>query len=100
MTGAYLWIRAGVLGRIGGWDSSITLYYEDTDLCRRARDAGFRVRYTSASTINHYRNKTPMMSAARKKLMRNGLHIFIRKHYGPFRRWLYPLLLRLPPIPD
>ena len=30
----------------------------------------------------------------------NGLHIFIRKHYGPFRRWLYPRVLRLPPVAD
>ena len=100
VTGAYLWIRTEVFHRIGGWDSSITLYYEDTDLCRRARDAGFRVRYTSASTINHYHNKTPMMSVHRKKLMRNGLYIFIHKHYGPFRRWLYPRLLGLPPVAD
>ena len=100
VTGAYLWIRTEVFHRIGGWDSSITLYYEDTDLCRRVRDAGFRVRYTSASTINHYHNKTPMVSAHRKKLMRNGLHIFIRKHYGPFRRWLYPRVLGLPPVAD
>ena len=100
VTGAYLWIRTEVFHRIGGWDSSFPLYYEDTDLCRRARKAGFRVRYTCASTINHYRNKTPMPSAHRKKLMRNGLHIFIRKHYGPFRRWLYPRVLGLPPVAD
>ena len=98
VTGAYLWIRAEVFRQIGGWDSSIALYYEDTDLCRRVRDSGFGVRYIHASTIYHYHNKTPMLTGHRKQLMRNGLHIFIRKHYGPFRRWLYPRLLRLPPI--
>ena len=98
VTGAYLWIRAEIFEQIGGWDSSIALYYEDIDLCHRVRDSGWGVRYVHASTIYHYRNKTPMLPEHRKRLMRNGLHIFIRKHYGPFRRWLYPRLLRLPPI--
>ena len=98
VTGAYLWIRAEIFEQIGGWDSSIAMYYEDIDLCRRVRDLGCRVRYVHASTIYHYRNRTPMLPGHRKQLMRNGLHIFIRKHYGPLRRWLYSRLLRLPPI--
>ena len=98
VTGAYLWIRADVLRRLGGWDSSIYMYYEDTDLCRRVRDAGLAVRYIHSSTIYHHGGKTPIPAGHRKEMMRTGLHIFIRKHYGPFRRWLYPRLLNLPRI--
>lgn len=95
VTGAYLWIRTQIFRRLGGWDSSIAMYYEDTDLCRRARDAGFRVRYIHSSTIYHHRSQTPLDPSHRKEMMRAGLLIFIRKHYGPFRRWLYPRLLNL-----
>lgn len=98
VTGAYFWIRTQVFRRLGGWDNSIAMYYEDADLCRRARDAGFRVRYIHSSTIHHHRSQAPIDPAHRRKMMRTGLHIFIRKHYGPFRRWLYPPLLRLPRI--
>ena len=98
VTGAYLWIRAGIFRRLGGWDSSISMYYEDADLCRRVRDAGFGVRYIHSSTIHHYRSKTPIAPSHRREMMRTGLHIFIRKHYGPYRRWLYPRLLNLPRI--
>ena len=96
VTGAYLWIRTEVFREIEGWDSSIFLYYDDTDLCRRARAGGYGVRYAPESTIYHYHNKTPMLTDYRKGLMRSGLHLFIKKHYGPFRRWLYPLILKLP----
>ena len=96
VTGAYLWIRAEIFRRLGGWDSSISMYYEDADLCRRVRDAGFGVRYIHSSTICHFRGKTRIPPKRRKEMMRTGLHIFVRKHYGPFRRWLYPRLLDLP----
>ena len=98
VTGAYLWIRADVFRQLGGWDSSIGMYYEDTDLCRRVRDAGRAVRYIHSSTIYHHGGKTPIPTGHRKEMMRTGLHIFIRNHYGPFRRWLYPRLLNLPRI--
>ena len=98
VTGAYLWIRAEIFRRLGGWDSSIDMYYEDTDLCRRVRDAGFGVRYIHSSAIYHHRGKTPIAPNHRKEMMRTGLHIFVLKHYGPFRRWLYARLLNLPRI--
>ena len=74
------------------------MYYEDADLCRRVRDAGFGVRYIHSSTIHHFRGKTRIPPKRRKEMMRTGLHIFVRKHYGPLRRWLYPRLLNLPRI--
>ena len=98
VTGAYFWIRAEIFHGLGGWDSSIDMYYEDADLCRRVRDAGHGVRYIHSSTIYHHRGKTPISTDHRKEMMRTSLHIFLRKHYGPLRRWLYPRLLNLPRV--
>ena len=98
VTGADLWIRRQLFESVGGWDSAIFLYYEDQDLCYKVKRAGYGVFYTPTSTIYHYHNQTPMTSDYRKGLMRKGLHIFIRKHYGPVRCWLYKKVLRLPDI--
>ena len=53
LSGACLLVRRDVLRQIGGWDDSFFLYSEDTDLCRRARTAGFDVRYVPTATATH-----------------------------------------------
>ena len=40
--GAYSIIRKDVLDRIGGFDQRFFLYYEEVDLCRRIKAAGYR----------------------------------------------------------
>jgi N-acetylglucosaminyl-diphospho-decaprenol L-rhamnosyltransferase len=53
VSGACLLVRRDVLESIEGWDESFFLYSEDTDLCRRVREAGFHVRYEPAATVVH-----------------------------------------------
>lgn len=99
VTGACLWIRRQALDQAGGWDGvHFFMYYEDVDLCYRARRAGYQVLYAPQSELFHYRNKAPVDPGRRKALMRRGLHAFARQHYGPVRRWLYQKLLRLPDL--
>lgn len=55
--GAALAIRADLLAKIGRFDERFFLYFEDTDLCRRAWMAGSRVAYTPAATFVHYHQR-------------------------------------------
>jgi GT2 family glycosyltransferase len=43
VTGACLLIRTDLLRTLGGFDEGYPFYWEDVDLCRRARDAGAEV---------------------------------------------------------
>ncbi len=96
VTGAALWIRREILDQAGGWDGvNFFMYYEDVDLCYRARQAGYQVLYAPQSELYHYHNKTPVDPARRKTWMRQSQGSFMRKHYGPLRGRLYALLLRL-----
>lgn len=52
-TGAALAVRVGLFAQLGGFDEGYRMYFEDVDLCLRAREAGFRVRYTPACTLMH-----------------------------------------------
>jgi GT2 family glycosyltransferase len=52
-TGAFLVIRRSVFEALGGLDTAYTMYFEDADLCLRARELGWKVRYTPASTLVH-----------------------------------------------
>lgn len=52
--GAALMIRRSAMNAFGAFDPSFFLYFEDTDICRRAWEHGFRVTYTPAAKCTHY----------------------------------------------
>jgi N-acetylglucosaminyl-diphospho-decaprenol L-rhamnosyltransferase len=51
--GALMAIDATAFRSIGGFDERFFLYREETDLCRRIREAGWRVRYVASVTATH-----------------------------------------------
>ena len=51
--GASMMLRRSMLDRIGGFDEAFFLYFEETDLCRRAWDTGWRVAYVPDSKVVH-----------------------------------------------
>ncbi|MEL0315360.1 MAG: glycosyltransferase, partial [Halieaceae bacterium] len=55
VSGAALMIRHSLWSALGGFDEAFApAYYEDTDLCFQARQAGFKVLYQPASEVVHY----------------------------------------------
>jgi O-antigen biosynthesis protein len=87
VTGAALAIRRQTLDAIGELDPGFApAYYEDIDLCYRARRSGFRVRYVPGAVLVHRERS----SAARADhaglflLQRNRLR-FVFKHW-PLRK--------------
>jgi GT2 family glycosyltransferase/glycosyltransferase involved in cell wall biosynthesis len=58
-SGACLFIKREVLNRIGYLDEIFSpAYWEDTDLCFRARKAGYRVVYEPAAEVIHFEGAT------------------------------------------
>ncbi|MFC7494570.1 MULTISPECIES: glycosyltransferase [unclassified Nocardioides] len=52
-TGAMVAVAPRCRSTIGAWDESFFLYSEEVDYCRRARVAGFRVRYEPGAVVEH-----------------------------------------------
>lgn len=46
-------LRRTMLESLGGFDERFFLYYEETDLCRRAKQAGWKVLFTPAAGVIH-----------------------------------------------
>lgn len=53
VAGASMLIRREVLEQIGLFDETYFLYYEETDLCLRAKRAGWNVVYVPTATVKH-----------------------------------------------
>ena len=53
LAGASMMMRQEVLDEIGLFDERFFLYFEETDLCRRAKLAGWPTHYVRASEVTH-----------------------------------------------
>jgi GT2 family glycosyltransferase len=54
VVGAVLLLRRAMLRRVGLFDPLYFAYFEEADLCRRARRAGFRVGLVPGSRVHHW----------------------------------------------
>lgn len=82
VSGCCLLIRRDCFDQLGGFDREYFLYYEDVDFCRRARCAGWSVRYEPALQVTHHhplhsRRVTPRL----RLLTRHALLTYARKHW-------------------
>jgi len=56
--GASMLIRPAVLAAVGGLDENYFLYFEETEFCFRARQAGFSTWYVPESRVMHIRGQS------------------------------------------
>lgn len=64
ISGACFAIRRDVFDRLGGFDEAYFLHFEDLDLCRRVRDAGFRVFLDPGAPVRHLQGSSSHHRAA------------------------------------
>ena len=84
VTGAALAIRRECLDAIGPLDEDIFMFYEDTDWCRRAHEAGWGVWYVDGPGIVHHKGAASRGEARTRTLVDSlrGTICFFRKHVG------------------
>jgi GT2 family glycosyltransferase len=78
-SGAALLVRADVAARVGAWDERFFLYSEETDYCRRVRDAGYRIRYVPDAVVHHSQGGSGSSPALDALLAVNRVR-YARKH--------------------
>jgi N-acetylglucosaminyl-diphospho-decaprenol L-rhamnosyltransferase len=94
VSGASLMIRREVLESVGLLDEGYFLYYEETDLCLRARRAGWECWYVPGSRVVHLVGQSTGMNDSTKPLQRiptywlQSRQRFFDKWYGSDYRLL------------
>lgn len=99
LSGSCMLIRRNVIDQIGYLDEQFYAYQEDTDICRRARLAGWKVYYYPESQIIHYGGQggsrvKPFQSIIEwhKSYWRYYKKHFAKDYFFLFN-WLYYLLM-------
>lgn len=81
--GASLMMRQSVLDEIGLFDETFFLYFEETDLCRRAAQAGYPTDYVVESRVAHIGSASTGMkewSRIPQFWLDSRLHYFTKNH--------------------
>ena len=89
-TGCCLLVRRRCWEQLGGFDPAFFLYYEDVDLCLRARALGWAVRHEPHLSVVHHRPlHARRVPAALRLVTRHALLTYARKHWPC---WQLPVL--------
>lgn len=92
VSGASMIVRSEVLREVGSFDESYFLYYEEVDLCRRARAAGWECYCVPASRVVHLVGQATGVTLRNAPLPRRpgywfeSRNLYFRKHHGALYR--------------
>lgn len=88
VTGACMLVKKEALNKVGKFDEKYIMYTEETDLCYRIKEKGWRVVYSPNWSITHLGGAS---SSAEFPILREfeGVKRFYRKFYP---KWQYPIL--------
>lgn len=80
---AAILLRREALDEVGLFDEDFFIYSEETDLCRRLRDAGWRTQLYPAVTVVHHESQfSAGIPERRINEMWRGRHRYWRKHHS------------------
>jgi len=96
VTGCCLLVRRACLEDLGGLDESFFLYYEDVDLCRRARARGWSVWHDPRLRVVHHhpvhgRSVPPLL----RLITRHSLLLYSARHWPAWQSRVLAGIVRL-----
>ncbi|SEL38136.1 hypothetical protein SAMN04487910_2292 [Aquimarina amphilecti] len=96
IAGSFMFFRAEDFNIVGGFDTNIFLYYEETDICKRLVKINKSAYLVPDATFIHYHGASTEKSVAIKTELKISLLYIIKKHYGviPFYILLTYLQIR------
>jgi N-acetylglucosaminyl-diphospho-decaprenol L-rhamnosyltransferase len=96
LSGACMIARRDALIKVNGFDERYFLYWEDADLCRRLRQAGYHVRYVPGATAVHrVGHSSKVARAASIRAFHHSAYLYYVTHNAPRRLQLKRGLAKL-----
>ncbi len=92
VSGAAMLVRKEVYASVGGFDPEFLHGGEDTYLCKRCLELGYRIKFVAGAQLNHYHNRSGAKASVKtfvKSL--DSRYTFFRKVEGSFSAFVYRL---------
>lgn len=85
--GPCLMVRKEAFDKVGGFDERFLLFFEDTDLCRRFKLAGWKIYYLADAKVIHMDERLSQKSKGLKALRHKTTWIHISSWIKYFWKW-------------
>jgi N-acetylglucosaminyl-diphospho-decaprenol L-rhamnosyltransferase len=96
LTGACLMMRRDLFDRVGGFDESFFMYFEDKDICKRVHEIGLKVVYYPETSLIHLLGGSSQdVKKSVNTYYRDSQLYYYQKHLGTFQTAILKLYLRL-----
>lgn len=82
VSGACFAIGRAAFAELGGFDERFFMYFEDSDLCRRATRRGMRIRYIPGASVMHVRGASASGDYPFGPLRSRSMRQYLGKWYG------------------
>ena len=87
LCGACMALRRETLAEVGGFHPGFFMYFEDQDLLRKIRRAGYRLVHNPAARVVHYYDRSARQAGADKEKWIGDSHrLFLGRNFGPLQR--------------
>jgi O-antigen biosynthesis protein len=81
ISGSFMFLRHTLFESIGGFDEQFFMYGEDLDLCRRIKDAGFKIWYFPEMRVIHLKGKSSAKRLLRSRIaFYEAMFLFSKKY--------------------
>jgi GT2 family glycosyltransferase len=99
VSGSIMLINSEIFLKLGRFDEDFWMYFEDTDLCRRARNMQGEIKYYTDITIQHNHGGSSRINLITTSLTKTEVlisnHVYVSKHIKGISRALMQLYLVL-----
>jgi len=95
VSGGALLIKKYAFEKLEGFDEHFFMYYEDVDLCFRAKKLGFSVIFWPAISFHHAAGKSFNNIQEQKKFYYQSQHYYFQKHFGKLTAFFIDILRKL-----
>lgn len=92
VSGGALFVRRSVFETLRGFDAAFFLYFEDMDICVRARMAGFSIQSTPGLRLFHRGGVSFSSRRIQKEWHRESQRLYFAKHRPFWEQWILSLL--------
>ena len=94
LMGAFLMTRRGMLQEIGSFDEKFFIWFEEVDLCLRAKEANWQVIYTPRTEILHHGGQSfkQILSLPKQKIFNQSVIYYFKKHHPRYQSLILKIL--------
>ena len=89
--GADIFFRKAVLDKVGAFDEDFFMYSEETELCKRIKDAGYRIIFVPEAKMIHLEGKSTPDDLKKILTFKRSEMLYFKKHH-PYKLIIIKLL--------